>query len=287
MVVWKRKGVPALLVTGGLSLFLLLSGDAAQLGVARAVEGVLLQPLFRFFGLLRGGVTAFGSRHELAQRLAELEKESDLFVERGLENMRLRRLLGFASESGFDLVPGEVLRYDAGRLGETISVSVPPGHAAVGQVVVSPDGLVGRVAAVHGGLADVILIRSPSNPVSARVQRSRVVGTLRWDPSHPSRFNLLHVPAHADCEVGDVIVSSGLGGAYPAGLRIGTAASVERDWTGLMKDVRVESAVDFSRLEEVFLLRPRLGDIDFERLYTPPAVPDTGAPAPAGEGTGS
>lgn len=280
MVIWKRSGVPALLVTGLVSLALLFSGDAAQFRVARAVEGVLLQPLFRILGLLRGGVTAFGSYHELAQRAAELERERDLFVERGLENMRLRRLLGFGSEAGFDLIPAEVLRHDASRLGETIVVSLRPMQgAAVGQAVISPAGLVGRVAEVHRGLAHVRLIRSPSNPVSARVQRSRVIGTLRWDPSRPSTFDLLHVSAHADCEVGDVIVSSGLGGAYPAGIRAGAVASVGRDLTGLMKVVRVEPAVDFSRLEEVFLLRPRPGETDFERLYDrhSRAVPDSAA----------
>jgi rod shape-determining protein MreC len=272
VVIWKRSGVPALLVTGVLSLILLFSGDAAQLRVARTVEGVLLEPLFRTLGLLRGGVTAFGSHHALAERAAELEKDRDLFVERGLENMRLRRLLGFQAQAGFDLIPAEVLRHDASRLGETIVVSVTPSQgAAAGQAVIAPEGLVGRVTEVHAAFAYVQLLRSPTNPVSVRVQRSRVVGTLRWDPARPSTFDLLYVPAHADCEVGDVVVSSGLGGAYPAGIRAGVVASVGRDLTGLMMDVRVEPAVDFSRLEEVFLLRPRPGETDFGRMYEPRA----------------
>jgi rod shape-determining protein MreC len=281
VVIWKRRGVPALLVTGSLSLVLLLSGDPAQMRVARAVEGVALQPFFRFFGLLRGGVTAYGSHREMAQRTTELARERDLFIERGLENMRLRRLLGFSSRSGYDLIPAEVLRHDAGRLDETIIVSAGLSQGtAVGQAVISPDGLVGRLIEVHHGSALVRLLRSPANPVSARVQRSRVIGTLRWDSSRPATFDLLHVSAHADCEVGDVVVSSGLGASYPAGLRIGEVVSVGRDLSGLMKEVRVQPSVDFARLEEVFLLRARPGETEFERLYAEPraAAPDTAAP---------
>jgi rod shape-determining protein MreC len=275
VVFWKRRGVPALLVTCGLSLLLILSGDGAQFRVARLIEGFLLGPAYRLFGVVGGGVQALSAHQDLERRVAELATEKDLFVERGLENQRLRRLLGFTARAGVELVPAEVMRHDAGLLGETIVVrSSSPRGAAVGQAVISADGLVGRVVEVHPGLAHVLIIRSVSNPVSARIQRSRVLGTLRWDPSRPGTLDLLHVPAHADCEVGDIAVSSGLGAAYPEGLRVGEVLSVERDFTGLMKEIRVRPAVDFSRLEEVFLVRLGPGETDLTRLYAP-AAPDS------------
>jgi rod shape-determining protein MreC len=61
---------------------------------------------------------------------------------------------------------------------------------------------------------------------------------------------------HADIQVGDTIVSSGLGEVYPKGLRIGTVVSVRQRPYGMFYEIEVEPAVNFATLEEVLVVVP-------------------------------
>jgi len=120
--------------------------------------------------------------------------------------------------------------------------------------VVAPSGVVGRVTQPGPRAALVQLIIDGNAAAGAVVERTRVQGivvglgdgTLRMD----------YVPATGDVVTGDVVVTSGIDGLYPAGFVLGTVTRVSRG-DGLYHEVAVQPAVDFSRLEDVLVVRQR------------------------------
>ena len=88
--------------------------------------------------------------------------------------------------------------------------------------------------------------------VAALAERSRIHGILRWSGGEYCLLD--YVPARSDVQVGDVIVTSGHGGIYPRGLRLGVVVEIAEDVTSILKTVFVKPSVDFSRVEEVAVL---------------------------------
>ena len=90
--------------------------------------------------------------------------------------------------------------------------------------------------------------------VGAVVQRaeSRIKGVCKGDNS-PFLY-VAYLPNNADIRPADTIVTSGLGGVFPPGIRIGTVKGVMADEGSLNKRASVQPAVDFDKLEQVYVL---------------------------------
>jgi len=114
---------------------------------------------------------------------------------------------------------------------------------------------VGRTVSVSPNYAQVLLVTDQNSAVDGLVQRSRCRGMLKGRGLSECSFD--YVIKACDIETGDAIVTSGLGRAFPKGLYLGTVKQIDDSPDKLFKDVRVVSAVDFSKLEEVLvILRP-------------------------------
>jgi rod shape-determining protein MreC len=118
--------------------------------------------------------------------------------------------------------------------------------------VVCPEGLVGRVYDVAPRISWILPLVHPDCRVSALVRRSRVLGIVEWRPGR--ELVLAKIPRLADVAPGDLVVSSGLGGVFPAGWPVGEAVGLTEEFGGLLNHVRLTPRVDFNRLEEVFIL---------------------------------
>ena len=92
--------------------------------------------------------------------------------------------------------------------------------------------------------------------MSAMVQNSRTVGVVEGD-GETSELSMIHVPYDAEIENYQQLVTSGYGGVYPKGLLVGYINSIELKSDGLLLDIAVRSYVDFNRLEEVMVLKPK------------------------------
>jgi rod shape-determining protein MreC len=95
-------------------------------------------------------------------------------------------------------------------------------------------------------------IQDPDFRVSVLIQRSRTAGILAWAPRKGAQ--VLDVPHHADVEEGDLVVTSGLGELFPKGILVGRVSRVSDEEGGLFQSVSVEPFVQFSHLEEVFVI---------------------------------
>ena len=126
---------------------------------------------------------------------------------------------------------------------------------AVGQPVLGPGGtLVGIVVEVEPRQARVRLLDDPASAVAAVLQQTRTAGALTGSDEG---LRLEYVRTGEQVGVGDVVMSSPLGGRLPAGLLIGRVASVEGRPQALFQSIRVEPLGDYRRLEHVLILTER------------------------------
>src|SRR6185436_17443245 len=143
------------------------------------------------------------------------------------------------------------------RLGGSLTIDkgtadgVEPGRA-----VLTPDGLVGRAERSTPHETRVLTLLNRDCAVAARIERTRVDGVLEWEFGSQPVLNLRYISSQEDVQVGDRVVTSGLGGIFPAGIRIGTVAKVALDPNGLMKEIVIDPAVDFRSVEEILVYTP-------------------------------
>lgn len=121
------------------------------------------------------------------------------------------------------------------------------------QPIVSADGLVGRIINVseHVSIGQILMDRNFR--AGARVQRSRVEGIIKW--AGGNRCALSEVHKRADVHLGDVVVTSRTSTLFPPGLRIGSVVEIDSQSSNLYQTIFVKPFVDFSKLEEVFVIR--------------------------------
>ncbi|MDW8321280.1 MAG: rod shape-determining protein MreC [Armatimonadota bacterium] len=172
------------------------------------------------------------------------------------ENERLRRLLQFAQMKRMRPLTARVLAIQPSAYFHTLIVNCGQSEGVRPRMVAMTDkGLVGLVYLVTRHTAHILLITDPNASVGARVQRaeSRAVGVCRGRGE--DYLMLTFLSKDADVRPGDVVVTSGLGGVYPAGIPVGVVEQVMEQRQAGMREARIKPFVDVMRVEEVLLVR--------------------------------
>jgi rod shape-determining protein MreC len=139
-----------------------------------------------------------------------------------------------------------------------------------GMPVVTQQGLVGRIAAVTAGAARVQMITDPASLVNVRVEPSKAQAVLTGQLSGDIVLDM--IPQGANVNTGDLVLTSGLGGGYPANILIGQISSIRSQDQDLFQRGSVQTVVDFSKLEIVLVIT------NFRPIETSPLIPTPGAP---------
>lgn len=139
-----------------------------------------------------------------------------------------------------------------------------------GMPVVTQQGLVGKVAAVTAGAARVQLITDAASSINVRLEPSRVQAVLKGEVG--GEISLDMVPQDVTIQVGDLVLTSGLGGNYPADILIGQVTSVRRRDYDLFQAASVQPVVDYSQLEILLIIT------NFRPVETAPLVPTAESP---------
>jgi rod shape-determining protein MreC len=194
------------------------------------------------------------------------------------ENIRLTRLVGFReSNPNFSLVPARVIAADTSPFFRTLRVRLEldpndPQKVLVGMPVINAEGVVGQVESVSKRYCDVLLAIDPRSSIDILTQSNRARGVLRG-LGHDRDYlaELAYLLRRDQAEVGDLIVTSGRGGRFPRELLVGRIVHLDKQEVGLYQSAIIEPAVDFSRLDEVFIITNTLNpDAD---LSSPPPSP--------------
>ncbi len=121
--------------------------------------------------------------------------------------------------------------------------------------VVSPDGVVGRVMSVSGDAVETLLAVDAAFVLDVEDERSRARGFVRGT-GDPSRYSakVEMVDARDDVEVGDVLVTSGMGKLFPKGLAVARVSKVLKREIGQNQEIECVPTVDFGRLNTVLIL---------------------------------
>lgn len=172
------------------------------------------------------------------------------------ENKRLLTLLGAAQRT-----PGRTL------LARVVGASSDPSSHVItidrgsrdgvfaGQAAMAASGVVGQVVRVGPVSSQVTLLTDPGQSLPAQVLRTRK-NVLVNGNGDPLKLSIPFLPHNADIRVGDVLLTSGLGGLFPKGLPVGRVVSIDRGSGRVFADAAVLPWVKMDRLEEILLLWP-------------------------------
>jgi rod shape-determining protein MreC len=216
----------------------------------------------------------------LEGRISELEEENLQFREALVASGRLERIAAMREDFEVPMRPSEVVGQDVSPWFRSVLLDRGRSHGVrSGMPVVTDRGVVGLITATTGHAARSMLLLDRQSAVDGIVQRSRARGIVRGTGTQ--QLELVFVVRGDDVQVGDVVITSGVGGVYPKGLRLGQVMSVDVDENHLLHSARLEPAVDFGRLEQVFVMLRR--GPNMELLYSGEGdVPRVAAVPPEG-----
>jgi rod shape-determining protein MreC len=226
------------------------------LNLTLPLERMVTIPLSELRGVWGDYMALVGVREEnerLRGRLARAEEENHQYREAILSSERFQKLSGFRAQREIPMVPANVIHQDLSPWFQ--SLIIDQGAAAgirPGMPVITDSGVVGLVSGTTPGASKVLLVVDPQSRVDAYVERTRARGTVRGTSGHQCDFE--YVLRDENIEEGDLLLTSGLGTVYPKGLVVGRVASVDRKTSGLFLGAKIVPAVDFTRLEEVFVI---------------------------------
>ncbi|MBQ1924734.1 MAG: rod shape-determining protein MreC [Proteobacteria bacterium] len=174
------------------------------------------------------------------------------------QNARLTKLVGFKQQRPiYQLEPARVIAADMSpffrvlrlRL-ETETDSIEPEMP-----VVSSEGVVGRIERVDGRYCDVMLTVDSRSKIDIMTQLNRSRGILSGTGEEDKyQAKIAYLLRRDEVEEGELVVTSGRAGTFPKELPVGRITSVDSKSFGLYQEVTVEPIVDFSRLEEVYII---------------------------------
>jgi len=253
-----------------------------QIAVASPFEG---WDWFRESVSSRGALRTDKTRLEAELRLAQFRLQRYEALE--AESQRLRALRDSTAGVTDRFVIGNIMDVDLDAFRERVLVDKGAQDGVfVGQAVLDAGGVFGQVARVGQLTAEVILVSDAAHAIPVQINRNGL-RTIAVGTGDMSRLKLPYLPTSADVIAGDLLVTSGLGGGFPAGYPVGTVAEDKRDPAQSLADVDVKPAAALDRSRELMFVwlkaQPAAGDSLTKSAATPApnALATHAAPAPA------
>lgn len=182
----------------------------------------------------------------LRARVASLEEAKS-------ENERLRKLVELVQVTDLEAVGAHVIGRSSNSWEGYITIDLGTTDGIeVGMPVVGPEGLIGQITSISPRSSRVKLISDQRSGVAAMIQRSRAEGIARG--SIDGALTLDFVSKETTVKAGDVVITSGMGGAFPKGILIGEVAEARRTTSGLYQEIELTPTESVARLEEVLVL---------------------------------
>lgn len=213
---------------------------------------------------LSGNSTFFTDISNLKQENEELQaKNSELEQSlRELENIRtqnetLKEYLNLTEKYGeYKTIPGYVINKDISNYSKTIVINIGTDDGVQeNMTVIGDEGLVGHVVSVTASTAKVQTIIDTASSISCSMSTTKDSIVCRGTLDEESALKAMYLPTDANIIQGDSIETSGLGGIYPKGIHVGTIKKVSNSKNMTDRYAIVETAVDFSKLDTVLVIK--------------------------------
>ncbi len=194
----------------------------------------------------------------LKQQLLNMEEKLNQHIENSVQFFRLRSQLLFAQKKARKEIFSEIIGESADNNHQIRLINRGSNQLLQrNYIVLRKEGLVGRIQSVSPYQSSVQLIIDHRSRVPALIQRNRVRGLIYG--THDG-MEMRQINQHAKIKIGDRVISSGLGNLYPKGILIGWVSGIHHQSHELFKTARLDSAVDFNQIEEVFTILPSKSD---------------------------
>lgn len=192
----------------------------------------------------------------LKDKIERLENDLFQMEEIRRENFRLKQMLRYSEDIEQDKILAQVIGWDSANQFKVLRLNRGESDGIrIMSPVITHKGLVGYVYRLGAHYADVLTILDPNNRVDALIERTRTHGIVEGVFNH--RCTLKYVNRTEPIEVGDKLITAGVGGIYPKGIKVGMVTTIDRETAGMTLGVELTPSVDFHKLEEVLVLLPR------------------------------
>ncbi len=207
-------------------------------------------------GYFRNQTRLLQENEELRTRLLEQDVDMQQVALLKKENEALRALLALDTVHGSNNLTAEALprNPDLSRHRVTLSIGSRQG-AYVGQPVVDAGGVVGQIARDYLVTSEALLISDAHHAIPVMFERTGLQAIAFGAGRRDRRLLLPYMPTHADVMEGDLVVSSGGGGRFPAGLRVGVVEGVRNSSGQAFLEAFVRPSANLEGVRQVLLLR--------------------------------
>ncbi len=258
-------GVRVLALMGLSILLMVLDHRQNHLDTVRRVIGAAVYPIhivvdapFRMWEWLSESTA---DRNELQLEVGRLQAERLLTRARlqqltalRAENDRLRDLLEARTQIRDEIRVAEIMAVDANPYRHNILIGIGSRDGVYdGQAIIDADGVVGQVLETGLANSQAILISDPSHALPVEVNRNGL-RTIANGTGEFDRLDLPFLPNNADIREGDLLVTSGLGGAFPAGYPVAVVSSVNRMPQAPFADVTAVPSSALDQVREIMLI---------------------------------
>jgi rod shape-determining protein MreC len=247
-------------------IVMVIDHRAGYLQNARAMFGTLVEPAYRIAALpsdvARAGRLAVATQSQLVdenQSLREALLLAQVRVNRmsalAAQNDRLKKLLDVQKELGLGVKLARLIDIDLDPFRHRIVLDAGAAQSIkVGQPVLDAFGVMGQIVEVLPTTSVALLITDPTHAIPVMVRRTGL-RTIAYGTGSIDRLQLPNIPISADIKVGDALVTSGLGGRFPAGFPVGEILDIRNDESGMFAAAIARPAAALDRSGEVLLLQ--------------------------------
>jgi rod shape-determining protein MreC len=264
---------------------MVLDHRGSYLGLLRHTGSALVEPAYRLAAfpadIARATRTAVATQDRLASENREL-REQLLLAQARLnrldtlvaQNARLKGLLDAQKNLGLTVQFAHLIDVDPDPFRHRIVLDVGANQGiAVGQPVIDAHGVMGQIVETLPNTAVAMLITDPTHAIPVVIERTGM-RTIAHGSGAIDQLKLPNIPISADVKVGDKLLTSGLGGRFPAGFPVGEVREVKPDKSGMFNAAIARPSAALDRSGEVLLLH------DQPQPYGPPAASEeVGPPA--------
>lgn len=246
----------------------------------RVLASAVVEPVYRVAALpsdvARAGRLAIATQSHLVDENRNL-REALLLAQVRLnrmsalaaQNERLKKLLDVQKELGLGVQLARLIDIDLDPFRHRIVLDAGSVQSiTVGQPVLDAQGIMGQIVEVLPNTSVAMLITDPTHAIPVTIERTGL-RTICYGTGAIDRLQLPNIPISADIKVGDTLVTSGLGGRFPAGFPVGEILEISNDESGMFAAAIARPEAALARSGEVLLLQ------DLPQPMGPPApLPD-------------
>lgn len=199
--------------------------------------------------------------NSLKIKISQLEEENRKLAGLEYENQRLRDILDVKGKyENYNMITCRIIAKESGNWFNIFTIDKGTKDGVnYNMAVVTPKGVAGQIISAAPDSAKVMSIIDSGSSVSGRLSKTRDLVILRGDLKLKENqfLKMLYIPVSVQILDGDIIETSGIGGIYPPGIMIGKVKNIDNKIPKAVRYAVVEPAVDFKKLEEVIVLKPK------------------------------